>query len=521
MQPKHSPGDLGQNARAGCGLGMGDPRPQPVWSLWELVVCFVAVWLFFLCGKAFSLSDPYYWDELACYFGQTLELAERPFDYLRSRPAYIRAPFFTAVLAAFRHVVGPSREAVRVFVLTAAALAPVSAYALCRQLFGSRKIAGWAAVLCAVTPACFAQSSLVLMDLPATGLSVLAFVGLLRGHMWVYGVLGGMAILTKESTYYIALPAALLLLARRSEAGVQGSWKTWTLWRTWLCLWPAAVPGFVLFLWLLVHRYFTGSMIAADHTAALGLSGLVQALQHNVVEGGRLPLSVCALLFLWKSRALCEASSRADVWATGLVWGLLPFAFPGVLPRYMLPSLPALCALGALCFAGLPKRRAVAFGAFVLAGLAWGYVPNSFHANPPFEIEQNLAYRDLLAEQVRVARYVAKQRPSLVVAEFPMWNAMAARPEYGYLEQPLYVRNLNTILQPADLCSATFVVTSEGGTAAKVALVKEAERQGVVSLEWVAAGPDFPIGQGRFLPKHARFDHTLRVYRTNPHACPH
>jgi 4-amino-4-deoxy-L-arabinose transferase-like glycosyltransferase len=168
---------------------MGDPwqlRPSAVVTVPQVLLVWLLSSLLLLLLKWRMLGDPFYWDELACYFSQVYEMTHRLSAYLASRPMYVRSPLLTSVLALLHHYVNDSRELQRATVLLFCALAPASAYALACQLGGTRRTGILAAVLCGLTPAFFAQAGLVQMDLPATGLCTLAFVCLLRGELpWV------------------------------------------------------------------------------------------------------------------------------------------------------------------------------------------------------------------------------------------------------------------------------------------------------------------------------------------------
>ena len=86
----------------------------------------------------------------------------------------------------------------------------------------------------------FAQSAMVQMDLPATGnLYGLRFVCLLRKICSALRWLAGMAVLIKESTYYVCLFAALV---------VYGRLRCWIAAKplalsTILRLWPTTIPA--------------------------------------------------------------------------------------------------------------------------------------------------------------------------------------------------------------------------------------------------------------------------------------
>ena len=500
---------------------MGDPwqlRPSAVVTVPQVLLVWLLSSLLLLLLKWRMLGDPFYWDELACYFSQVYEMTHRLSAYLASRPMYVRSPLLTSVLALLHHYVNDSRELQRATVLLFCALAPASAYALACQLGGTRRTGILAAVLCGLTPAFFAQAGLVQMDLPATGLCTLAFVCLLRGSFVGYALLGGLAVLIKESTYWICLSAALFTYLRLVLIDRRPPLRLGTLLR----LWPTAIPGVVLFFWLLVHRRITGAMISSDHTAVLSLGGVFPSLLHNMIEGGRLPLSLLALAQLRNVFRDPPAASpnqrieRLGVLCTACLWLSLPLAFPGHLVRYLLPTLPALCALAALGVTRWPTPQRVGMSALCIGWLLLNLRGDSFHHNAPFELEGNLSYRLLLREQMMVAQRIADSGAQRVIADFPFSSMLSAPPIFGYLPKPLSVTGLDRLHDPQQLCWADVVVVTQV-SALSFPMLEKAKQQGILSLWFVAAADKFPVGKGFFTPRSARTDLTVSVYRVN---CP-
>jgi len=480
--------------------------------------------LLLLLLKGRMLADPYFWDELGCYFSQVYEMSHRLVPYLASKPVYVRAPLLTTLLALLHHYVSESPVLLRATVLVIGALVIPATYALTCQLGGSRRLGILGGVLAGLLPAVFAQLGLIQMDLPATGLCALAFVSLLRRNMVGYAILGGLAVLIKESTYWVCLPAALLVYARLVLREQRRPLAPGTLLR----LWPTAIPGVVLFLWLLVHRRITGAMVSSDHTAVIGLDGIFPSLLHNLIEGGRLPLSMAATAYLvsvyrtyrqqrdHQTRQARPSEAQLAIAATAVWWLSLPLCFPGQLVRYLLPSVPALCALAALGVGLLPSTRRLGMAALLCLFLVSGLRSDSFHNNSPFELEGNLSYRRLLQEHVMVAQRIADSGARSAIADFPFSSILGMPPHFGYLDKPLAVTILDRLHEPSELCRAEVVVVTEV-SAASFPLIEKAKQLGILRLWFVAAGADFPIGKGLFTPRWARYDHTISVYRAS---CP-
>lgn len=488
------------------------------WKLSEMAIPWLAVFSFLVISKWSMLADAYYWDELGCYFSQTWEMSHHLISFINSKPAYFRSPFYTGILAAFYHIIEPlvqsklelSRIAVRSFMILFCSLAPVASYGLARQLGGSKSISWLACVFCMCVPLVFAQSSLVLMDLPAAGFCGLAFIFLLRRGLLGYVIFSTLAVLTKESTYYISIPAACLVYLRLVGRGERPF-----SWRILFRVLPALAPGITLFFWLLVHREITGSMIASDHKAVISVSSIPRSFYHNTIEGGRLMLSLCSFLFLrlvlktWKTSGVKYC---VDVWSVGLLWLLLPICFPAWLIRYLAPSLPPLCSLSALFIGTLQVRKQVtATILFIIGfGVFSGYGDTYFHDNPPFELEGNLQYRVLLDEHVKLAKRLSALGVISGVSEFPFSNMMNSPPAFGYLAQPIAFRNFR--MTPEDLCAGDVVVVS-AASAEKRAWAEKARTQGLLALWFVAAGDDFPLNRKSAF-KFLNYDHRILVYRS-------
>lgn len=478
----------------------------------ELLLGWLVTSVVMLAVKSRMLDDPYFWDEMGCYFSQVYQMSTRLGPYLASRPAYVRSPLLTSLLALLHHFGGPSRVLQHGAMVIVCSLVPPATYALTYQLGASKKIALLAALLCVTTPAFFAQCGLVQMDLPATGFCALAFVCVLRGNLLGFAILGSAAVLIKESTYYVCLPAALTVYGRMILIEKRRPWALGTLLR----LWPTAIPGLTLFGWLLVHRQITGSLISGDHTAVIGLHGIVPSLLHNFVEGRRLALTLCAAGCLWQLRSHGSLPQRITVATTAVLWIALPFCFPGHLVRYLFPSLPALCALAALGVSLLPIPQRAGLATLIVMILASGFRSDSIHDNSVIELEGNLSYRLFLQEQMMVVRRVAETGAKLVISDFPYNNLFPSPREFGYIDQPIATTVLFPMKKPEELCVGDVVIMSAVSEGMQP-LLDQAVAQGVIKPWFTAAGDNFPVGKSFFVPQSARRDLRVQVYRVT---CP-
>lgn len=456
--------------------------------------------LAFVLGKLPTLHDPHTWDALSCYLPQARFLAEHGTDWAAYRSLeYLRPPVLTGSVAVLLSL-GASHAMVRIYLWLWALLGLFGAYRLTRILGGRRRDAILAMVLCAAAPIYFAQAGLLQLDLAAAVLCVWALVALFAGRIWAFVLVLSVAVLTKESSYYLCVPAALWLAVRK--AGTTRPRELLRL-RVLAHVLPALIPGLVLLGWLLIHRQLVGHVMATAHQDALfSLDRIASALLHNFVEGGRFPLVVLAGLALraaWRTR-------RDDILLVGVAVGLLPLCFAGHPPRYMLLSLPPLCVLAALGLAELrvqPRRLAMVT---VLVWLGQGFTGGSWHGDSGDHLESNLAYRELIALHRDAAYVVADARPRSVLADFPMLDVLRAPPAIGYLPAPIPVTWASSPRSYEALCQHDFLLEADGGSveAAKQQLQPRGALELFRELKLPTQSTVLPWGQ---------IDQRIRIYR--------
>lgn len=432
---------------AACAAAESRFNPWP----WLLALAFVL-------GKLPTLHDPHFWDALSCYLPQARFLALHGTDWAAYRALpYLRPPVLIGSTAALLSL-GASHAAIRVYLWLWALLGLAGTYRLARSLGGGRSQALLAMALCAASPIYFAQAGLLQLDLAAAVLCVWALVALVEGRTLAFVLAACLAVLTKESSYYLCLPAALLVALR-----VAGTLRPRALVRLRVirAVLPAAVPGLALVGWLLLHRQLVGRLMAEEHHGALfSQDRFVSALLHNFVEGGRLPLVVLAVLAL---RA-ASAGQRREWWTLGLAVGLLPLCFAGHPPRYMILSLPPLCVLAAQGLAGLAARWRVRAAVAVFAWLALGLTGGSWHHDSGDHLESNLAYRELISLHRQAAQALSAAGARAVMAGFPMEDVLRAPPIDGYLAAPVPVTWANPNASYETLCQHDFLVETDGGS---------------------------------------------------------
>ena len=214
------------------------------------VALYVPCALGLIALKASVLDEPHLWDALGCYVAQARFIAQNGLDFSRyPELGFVRPPLFTGTLAVVMHAISASRQVMHVTTLLFCAAILPSLYLLTRLLGGSRAASLLAVALCVATPSFFAQSGLVHSDLPATAFTTLAWLLMLRGERTGFAIVATLGVLTKESAYFVCVPAGLWLLGQRGESLRsllrRGPWAG-----RWLhhiaSLWPVIVPVAVL-----------------------------------------------------------------------------------------------------------------------------------------------------------------------------------------------------------------------------------------------------------------------------------
>jgi hypothetical protein len=464
-----------------------------------------------LIAKWPTLGDPHYWDALGCYVAQSHYMADVKFNWSAYALPYVRPPLYTGVLAAVIALISPARQLLHVLTLAWVALALPATWFITRRLGGSVLSSGFAAVLCLLTPVFFSQAGMAQTDLPAAALVAVGWVLALEDRRWRFAVVASLAVLTKESSYFICAPAALLFYLRGLPEGgrvdVRAALRAAP---------AAALPCVALAGWLVAHRALTGRFMGEDHVAAVfNLGSTAGAFLHNFIEGGRVVLFAFMLFFLVSFRRSPDGARKSEVWTTALVILALPILFGAGQPRYMLPSLPMMCALAALGVSRLPSRaRHAALVALPVVSVL-GWFGESWHANHGCHLESNLAYRQLLDLQVQAARALAAEKPRRVFSDFPMISLLRAPPGDGHLAQIIPNQPPRGDEPLAELCTFDYLIESDGGSVAKALDTLRAAHAVTLWRQFGERGKI--IGSRPGTPSWAITDHTIRVYRID---CP-
>ena len=393
------------------------------------------------------LKLPFHWDELGQFVPAALDLYRDGSWVTHSTLPNVHPPAVMAYLALVWRVFGYSIAATRLAMLAVASvglwLSFLLAIRLARGTAGAPAFA--AALFLIATPLFYTQSMMVLLDMPAMTLTVLALL-LFLDERWAWCAAAcTLLALTKETA--ITTPA------------VFAAWLWFKSGRRREALYFIA-PAAALAGWLMVlHRatgHWLGNAEFAQYNVAYALHPLqifysiAERLLFLFVKDGRF-IGVIALYVGWRllggstGGATGGATGGRDWTIAGLVAGaqlLLVTLFGGaVLDRYLLPVLPILYAAFATAASAYPASwRQVSQGALILALLAGWFWNPPF----PFQYEDNLAMVDFVRLQASAARFLETFAPRERVASMWPFTGAIRNPEFGYVQRPLQAVDLES-----------------------------------------------------------------------------
>ncbi len=423
------------------------------------------------------LRLPYFWDEAGYYIPAALDFYHHGLLIPQSTLPTGHTPLLSVYLGIAWHIFGLSPLVTRTALILVAALTVVALGTLGRcvvQGQTKREIILWSAVLLALSPLFFAQSSLAHLDLLVALFTVLATIALLQENGPMFALFCSLAILSKE-TAVILLPVAWLFawyLKREKRV------------RAWIAL---AFPALPLLAWALCYRHATGfwtgnaeylqyNLYSTLNPARIFLT-LLRRIQELALAGFNWVPLLAAGLALWTSRTKGQKGKRENdgpgKWTTAsspvlpspfsasptasselriprltsdftfLAIGLcaaylltLSLVGGAILPRYLLPVFPFLYLLVVTFIWRLP--RALARTACLVAAAC---LVGSWFVNPPypFAFENNLAYADFIRLHQQAARFLENMPGDPVILTAWPASGELTTPTLGYVTRPLRV----------------------------------------------------------------------------------
>ncbi len=403
-----------------------------------------------LCALHYPLLHlPYFWDEAGYYIPAALDFYRYGLLIPQSTLPTGHPPLVTVYLGIVWRLWGFSPMATRTAMIMVAAASVVSLYALARRVGNAspnREFATWSALLLALSPLFFAQSSMVHLDLTVGLFTTLAVYALLGRHVAGFAVAASLAVLSKE-TAAVLLPVAWAFAWRiRKELPA----------RAWMGL---AAPLFPLLTWTAYYHHSTGHWTGNSEYLQYNLFStlypgrvawsLLRRLYEIFIGGFNWPLVAGAALGFARSRmrrpyATIEPpeGNRRALQEFRLLAGelcavyvlMLSLVGGAILPRYLLPIFPVffLLVLGFIW----PMSKALARGFCLITAVC--FVGASFINPPyPFPFEDNLAYADFVRLHQQAAQFLEERAgEARILTAWPASDELA-RPFLGYVRRPL------------------------------------------------------------------------------------
>ncbi|HEY6293778.1 MAG TPA: glycosyltransferase family 39 protein [Terriglobia bacterium] len=416
----------------------------------------LGIWAILLVLHAPLLRLPYYWDEAGYYVPAALDFLRHGLLIPTSTLPTGHTPLVTIYLALAWRAFGFTPLVTRAAMILVAGVTLLVTAALARTVFVKSAWAAkgtvWSAMLLALAPLFFAQSSMAHLDLVVALFTSLAILFLLRERWLLFGAAASLAVLSKE-TAIVLVPVAWIY--RWLDARRAGETPA-TIW-----LWLAS-PCAPLAAWALYYHHHTGfwtgnaSYLQYNLYSTLSpvriLLCFLRRLHEVFIAGFSWVITAAALIGAWWSRRhLAEAEKtmveRRFILLTTLLAAayLLMLSMVGgaILPRYTLPLYPPLIVLALLYVWRLPAR--VARGCCLLAAAC--LVAGWFTRPPyPFPFEDNLAYVDFIELHQQAADFLSaydhgeagNPRGLRILTAWPASNELTT-PDLGYVTDPLPV----------------------------------------------------------------------------------
>jgi Dolichyl-phosphate-mannose-protein mannosyltransferase len=426
-------------------------RPRRDFPLWGvLLAAFAAV----VAAHAPLLRLPYYWDEAGYYIPAAWDFFRTGSLIPISTLSNAHPPFPSVYLALWWKLFRFAPAVTRTAICLVAATALTAVWRLATITTGRQTVAAATALLTAIYPVFFAQSSLAHADLFAAAATLWALALLLEERVWAASMCFALAALSKETA--VVTPLALAVWESWAGRSRRGNF------RTVLALLAPVVP---LAAWYAWHWHKTGFVLGNpaylryNATAtltpervllALGYRAMHLALHMNMFVPVALMLGCLLLPPVEESsepasngaRNLSQLRARIcrehqAVFYIVIAANVLLFSMLGgaLLTRYLLPLYPLVLLLAVNTF----RRRVKDWAALVVLSAA-AFVVGLF-VNPPYRFapEDNLEYVTVVRlHQAAIDEVEAHFPGATVLTAWPVSDELR-KPELGYVQQPVPV----------------------------------------------------------------------------------
>ena len=374
------------------------------------------------------LTLPFHWDELGQFVPASLDLYHDGAWVPHSTSPNVHPPGIMAILTLVWRVFGVSVASARLTMLAIAAAGVYLAFLLAVRL--SRKAPGapaFAAVaFLMAAPMFYTQSMMVLLDMPAMTLTVLALLLFFDERYAACAAAATALVLVKETAITTPMVFAAWLWFREKRRK-----------QAFYFLAPAIALG----LWLVELHHVTGHWLGNDEFAqsnvnqSLRFGHIAYAVGRRIymffISDGHF-LGTAALIAGWRLLRGKEWTIAGLVAVSQAI--VVTVLGSAVLDRYMLPVLPVLYAAFAVAASAWsrPVRLITQGGMVGLFIVGWFWNPPV-----PFPYENNLAMVDFVRLQQDAARYLEDHEGNKRIATVWPFSEAIANPEFGYVHRPL------------------------------------------------------------------------------------
>lgn len=420
------------------------------------VMVLAGLTLIVLVFKATLLNLPYHWDEIA-FINSAHHLAKESLIYALPghhppQAFWGHPPGLFLFLSTLYRVFGYSIWISHLLVLCFAVLGIFFTYRVTAMLTDR-----WAGILAAlflfVTPIYFAQSTMVLPDIPLASVGVMCIFFALQGRLIAYSAAALLLVLLKETALAFVVPVLIYGLWVQKQDSFSHS-----------RIIAYVLPLMAMALFFALQKATTGRFVTNRYFEDHALFSLSPT--HVVVSFVKICGWIGGAQQRWAAMGIVLAAFafRFSVfWRKEFFLFLLigtcfvsAFSVIYVLPRYLTPTLPLLFVVTACSIHSLfiRTRFRMLVGLIVLAIFFTGLNHSSVGRD---SYSEDMQFVDVVKTQMEAASYIEQHLPTRTVyARWPMSEALT-KPILGYVQRPL---NLVEHLSEAEVMVTTHVVTS-------------------------------------------------------------
>lgn len=390
-----------------------------------------------LISKAPTLNLPYHWDEAGAYMGPAHWLNQN--GILSALPGrhppgtfFGHPPGIYVSLVLWFRLVGETIWGPHLFAVIFGFLGLYYTYLLGSHL-ENRGAGLIAALLLFGTPMYFAQSGMVLGDIPITALGVMSVYYALRRRLGIYLICSIYMVLMKETS--IAIVVALVIYLFRNQRYRNGIIRH---------ILPYGIPLLVLGMFFLWQKMATGFFFPNPFMA------YNQVVQVEPYQIARKAYWVFECAFLKQHRWILSTLilvhiivCRRSVWRQEYIlftligsFFFVAFSFIFFMTRYLLPFMPYLCLVSASAICALGKKTWIqgAVTVVILIAFVTQYFGYSFGYGC---YDDSMEYMDVIEVNRQGCKYIEENFPhTQVVTVWPVLQIIQ-QPFLGYVHNTI------------------------------------------------------------------------------------